>query len=184
MGKLSTAAGAVGAWDGHWWGGNMKGVWLNVFKWYPDIIKFMSVGPNAGGVNVMTYDLSDNEQYHECPQEGVCALDQQVAFYMNTYVQAGIVANVGYEVGTPAYPDPTEDPTHQLPLTKTLLQTLQTTQAKSTGGFFWDLFKPPAASDRASPTDVAQAVCKTVLKSSPRCSGTIPNITSSTRPRA
>jgi hypothetical protein len=25
--KLSTAAGAVGAWSGNWWGGNLKGLW-------------------------------------------------------------------------------------------------------------------------------------------------------------
>jgi len=28
--RLSTAAGAVGGWSGKWWGGNMKGLWLEV----------------------------------------------------------------------------------------------------------------------------------------------------------
>lgn len=37
------------------------------------------------GINVMTYDLSDDEEYSECPEPGVCTLDQQVQFYMNTY---------------------------------------------------------------------------------------------------
>ena len=27
--KLSTAAGAVGAWSGNWWGGNLKGLWYD-----------------------------------------------------------------------------------------------------------------------------------------------------------
>ena len=28
--KLSTAAGAVGAWSSNWWGGNLKGLWYNM----------------------------------------------------------------------------------------------------------------------------------------------------------
>jgi hypothetical protein len=40
---------------------------------------------STGGINVMTYDLSDDEQYSECPEPGVCTLDQQVAFYMSTF---------------------------------------------------------------------------------------------------
>jgi len=135
----------------------------------------MSTGTNAGGINVMTYDLSDNEQYYECPDPSCCTLECQVQFYMSTYDQAGIPANVGYEVGTPAYPDPTHDPTHQLPLTKAELQTITSTiQPKYSGGFFWELFK--AADGQASPTDVAQAVCKVVLPGNSRCSGTIPTV--------
>lgn len=52
----------AGAWGGNWWGGNLKGVLLNSSIWYPEIVQFMSTGPNAGGINVMTYDLSDDEQ--------------------------------------------------------------------------------------------------------------------------
>jgi len=30
--KLSTTPGAVGAWSGKWWGGNLKGVWYLALK--------------------------------------------------------------------------------------------------------------------------------------------------------
>lgn len=96
----------------------------------------MSAPLFSGGVNVMTYDLSDDEEYSECPAPGVCTLDQQVrdcidragralleatcalqncqvAFYMATYTSANIPAAVGYETGTPAYPDPIENPSHR-----------------------------------------------------------------------
>jgi len=173
---LSTTAAAVGVWSGNWWGGNLKGVWLKAQQWYPDAMNFMSTGPNAGGIAVMTYDLSDNEQYHECPVDGVCTLEQQVQYYMSTYQQAGVKAFVGYEIGTPAYPDPTNDPSHQLPLTKTALGTIiSQTQPKFKGGFFWEMFKP-SSSSQASPTDVARAICNVVTPGSPRCSGTIPSI--------
>jgi len=172
--KLSTAAGAAGAWSGNWWGGNLKGVWLFTKQWFPDIISFMSTGANAGGINVMTYDLSDNEQYYECPTTDCCTLTCQVDFYMSTYAQANIPAVVGYEVGTPAYPDPTQDPTHQLPLTTANLNTIvSTTQPKYQGGFFWELYKP--ADGYATATQVAQAVCKQAVGGS-RCSGTIPSV--------
>ena len=52
--KVSTAAAAVGAWAGKWWGGNLKGLWYNVKQWYPDLITFLA----TGGVNVMTYVMS------------------------------------------------------------------------------------------------------------------------------
>lgn len=52
--KLSTAAAAVGAWSGSWWGGNLKGVWLQSKQLYPDLIDFLTTGANAGGINVMT----------------------------------------------------------------------------------------------------------------------------------
>jgi hypothetical protein len=173
--KLSTASSAVGAWDGKWWGGNMKGIWLKVFKMAPDIINFMATGANAGGINVMTYDLSSNEVYHECPEQGKCALDVQVKYYMDTYKSAGIPANVGYEIGTPAYPDPLHDPSHQLPLTPAKLASiLSQTQTQHKGGFFWEIFKPAAG--QASPTAVAQALCKQLLPGSPRCTGAFPRI--------
>ena len=170
---LSTAAGAVGAWSGNWWGGNLKGVWLNASTYYPDLMAFVSA---TGGVSVMTYDLSDNEQYQECPQPGVCALDQQVAFYMATYDSAGIAASVGYETGTPAYPDPEHDPGHDLPLTAAMLASITvSTQPKHAGGFMWEIFKSAApGKDESSPTDVAQAVCNAVLPGNARCAGTIP----------
>eukprot|EP01059_Diplonema_ambulator_P002401 TRINITY_DN1204_c1_g1_i7.p1 TRINITY_DN1204_c1_g1~~TRINITY_DN1204_c1_g1_i7.p1 ORF type:complete len:478 (+),score=187.01 TRINITY_DN1204_c1_g1_i7:55-1488(+) len=172
--KLSTAAGAVGAWSGNWWGGNLKGVWLKVNQMYPDLMQFMATGANSGGVNVMTYDLSSNEQYHECPEDGVCALDQQVAFYMNTYDQANIAASVGYEIGTPAYPDPTHDPTHQLPLTNQMMASIiSQTQPKHKMGFFWELYKP-AQAGQATPTQLAQALCNALLPGNSRCTGVIP----------
>jgi GH18 family chitinase len=174
--KISTAASAAGSWGGNWWGGNEKGVILDAAQWYPDLIAEIASG---GGINVMSYDLSDNEQYYECPEPGVCSLDQQVQFYMQQYATAGIPANVGYETGTPAYPDPVHDPTHQLPLTQSALGLIiSETQAHYSGGFFWEIFKQPAAgADEASPTQVAQALCKAIFPSSPRCSGTIPQWT-------
>eukprot|EP01006_Ploeotia_vitrea_P050579 TRINITY_DN67475_c6_g7_i5.p1 TRINITY_DN67475_c6_g7~~TRINITY_DN67475_c6_g7_i5.p1 ORF type:complete len:277 (+),score=32.27 TRINITY_DN67475_c6_g7_i5:636-1466(+) len=173
--KMSTAAGAVGAWSGKWWGGNLKGVWLHADTWYPEIVSFMAKGANAGGINVMSYDLSDDEKYHECPSTSICTLPKQVAFYLGTYKTANIVANVGYEVGTPAYPSPTHDKSHQLPLTKTdLSQITSGTQSQHPGGFMWSLFKPKAEMDNASPTEVAQAICNVVMKGSSRCTGTIP----------
>jgi len=177
--KLSTAAAAVGAWTGDWWGGNLKGVWLAIKQQYPAIINFFTSGANAGGINVMTYDLSDNEQYYECPASNVCTLDQQVQFYMNTYTQAAITAGVGYEIGTPAYPDPTQDPQNQLPLTLSELQLIiSQTQINYGNGFFWEMFKSPDSSSNASPTQVAQAVCNVVNAGSSRCQGVIPAITS------
>ena len=55
---LSTAAGAAGGWSGDWWGGNLKGLVLKAAQWYPDLVAFVA---STGGVNVMTYDLSDDE---------------------------------------------------------------------------------------------------------------------------
>jgi len=134
----------------------------------------MAAGANAGGIAVMTYDLSDNQQYHECPVDGICSLPQQVQYYMQTYQQASVPAFVGYEIGTPAYPDPTEDPSHQLPLTTADLGTIMSqTQPSFKGGFFWELFKP-YSSGQPSPTAVARAICNVVTPGSARCSGTIP----------
>lgn len=179
--KISTAAGAVGAWSGKWWGGNLKGIWLQVHQKWPELLEMMSSGPNAGGINVMTYDLSDNQKYHECPNDSTCTLEQQVAFYMNTYQSAGIPANVGYEIGTPAYPDKDHDGSHQLPLDKDKLSTLiEQTQSKYSGGFFWELYKP--ADGHASPTDVAQALCNKLLPGQARCSGSIPPVSPSPSP--
>jgi len=106
--KLTTAAGAVGAWDGKWWGGNLKGIWLKAKQWFPEVMSRVNI-------NVMTYDLSSNNEFHECPTSSACSLDAQVEFYMKTYRDGGFQANVGYEVGQPAYPDPTHDKSHQLP---------------------------------------------------------------------
>jgi hypothetical protein len=168
---MTTAASAAGAWSGNWWGGNMKGVYLQIAQWYPSVASRVQW-------NVMTYDLSDNEQYYECPEPGVCTLDQQVAFYMNTYAQlSGITSGVGYEVGTPAYPDPEHDPGHDLPLTPTELNLiLQNTQKSFNHAFFWEIFKqPPAGSGELTPTQLAQALCSAVLgASTPRCKGTLP----------
>ncbi len=172
---LATAAGAAGGWPGNWWGGNMKGLVLLAQQYYPDLIAQFA---STGGINVMTYDLSDDESHYECPTPAVCTLDQQVDFYMSTYAAASIPANVGYETGTPAYPDPVENPTHQLPLTTALLATItSSTQKSSPGGFFWEMFKQPVVAGEATPTQVAQAICNTVLPGSPRCKGAIPLFT-------
>jgi len=174
--KLSTAAGAVGAWSGNWWGGNLEGLWLQVYQKFPELSKFMSEGPNAGGINVMTYDLSKNQKFHECPDDSTCELEKQVDFYMNTYKEAGIPANVGYEIGTPAYPDPVHDKDNQLPLSEDKLSTLiSNTQSKFGGGFFWEMYKP--ASGQASATAVAQALCKQLIRDDKKCSGVIPDAT-------
>ena len=169
---LSTAAGAVSAWGGNWWGGNLKGLMSQAAQWYPELVSFIS---STGGVNVMTYDLSDNEAHFECPDPSVCTLHDQVDFYMAQYALAGIDANVGYETGTPAYPDPVEDAPHQLPLTLAELGLIiNNTQTKYKGAIVWELFKLPAQAEEASATDVARAVCNTVLPGNARCAGTLP----------
>lgn len=174
--KLSTAAAAVGAWSGKWWGGNLKGVWLLVKQQYPDLMDFLTAGANAGGVNVMSYDLSKNENFHECPDAGDCPLVAQVKFYMDTYSAAGIPANVGFEIGTPAYPSAVNDAADQLPLTKAdLADIVSSSLGPGKSGFFWELFKPPASTCNASPEEVAQAICNSVSPGSARCKGTIPD---------
>merc|ERR1712179_647315 len=131
----------------------------------------MASGSNAGGVNVMTCDLSDDEKYHECPDSNTCTLEKQVAFYMNTYQTAGTAAN----------PDKEHDGDHQLPLSKDKLSTLVSqVQDKYAGGFFWELYKP--ADGQASPTEVAQALCKKLLPGQSRCSGSIPDVSPSPVP--
>lgn len=165
--KLSTAAGAMGAWEGNWWGGNLKGVWSKAKAWFPEILERMEV-------NVMTYDMSKNQEFHECPEDNTCSLHDQVEFYMQNYRDAGISAHVGYEIGTPAYPDPTQDKDHQLPLSSSELQSiLSKTQSQHKGGFFWELYKP--GDGQAGVTEVAQALCKKTLgEDAARCTGSIP----------
>jgi len=178
--KLSTAGGAVSAWSGKWWGGNLKGLLLLAKQHFAETIDFMTTGTNSGGISVMSYDLSDDPKYTECPSPGVCSLQQQVAFYMNTYQQAGIPAAVGYEVGAPAYPDPgiPGSAKYTLPLTTSALQEIvsQTQKKnKAQGGFFWEMYKEAGSSSNADPTAVAQAICKAVLGSgNERCQGEIP----------
>lgn len=170
--KITTAAGAVGAWEGKWWGGNLKGVWSRAKKMFPEVTDRLEI-------NVMTYDLSSNQDFHECPDDQTCDLDAQVEFYMKTYRDAGFSANVGYEVGQPAYPDVTQDKEHQVPLDADMLDSiLSKTQPQHPGGFFWELYKP--AEGHAPANDVAQKLCKQVLGDDQRCSGTIPSISGST----
>jgi hypothetical protein len=167
--KISTAAAAVGAWSGSWWGGNLKGLWYDAKQLFPDVLADL-------GINVMTYDLSKDEDFHECPDDQDCPLDKQVAFYMNTYKEAGLSAAVGYEIGQPAYPSPIHDKDNQLPLTKDVLSSIiSATQSQHpVGGFLWEIFKDVADPTQATPQDVAQAVCNAVRKGDKRCSGTIP----------
>lgn len=122
-------------------------------------------------------DLSDNRDFHECPTEQACTLAQQVAFYVDTFLSAGIPACVGYELGTPAYPDPTHDKSHQLPLTTDALALLATSvQPKASGGFLWEVYKPTGDGE-ATATATAQAVCNVVLPGNVRCSGGFPRLT-------
>ncbi|KAI9330414.1 hypothetical protein BDR26DRAFT_871523 [Obelidium mucronatum] len=74
--KVSTAASAAGAWAGTWWGGNHKGLSLNMVQAYPDLVQWIGSGANAGGWNVMSYDLS-NDPKVGCPTTNAadCTLD-------------------------------------------------------------------------------------------------------------
>ncbi|KAF8929509.1 hypothetical protein EDD21DRAFT_444422 [Dissophora ornata] len=172
--KLATAASAAGGLSTSWWGGNLKNIWYDVYKWYPEVYNFMASGTNGGGVNVMTYDLSDNEQYYECPDANTCTLSQQVNYYMKTYSDNNMVAHVGYEIGIPAYPASDHDPTHQLPLTQAELTSILAVQGAN-GGFFWELYKPAGSTANLDVTTAAQQICKAALgASTPRCAGVIP----------
>ncbi|KAI8617615.1 hypothetical protein BC830DRAFT_1112881 [Chytriomyces sp. MP71] len=172
--KLSTAASAAGAWAGTWWGGNLKGLTLNMVPSYPDLVQFIGTGANAGGWNVMSYDLS-NSQVNCPPAPATCNLDGQVNFYMAQYAAAGVSANVGYEIGSPAYPPPA-DATHQMPLSNSLASAIiSNTQPYYKGGFFWELFKPQGTKADVPVSALAQALCKQVLgANTPRCSGSLP----------
>ncbi|KAJ3065967.1 hypothetical protein HDU98_010694 [Podochytrium sp. JEL0797] len=172
--KLSTAASAAGAWAGTWWGGNLKGLTLNMMASYPDLVKYLGIGANSGGWNIMTYDLS-NSAVNCPPAPATCTLDGQVDFYMAQHAAAGIPSNVGYELGTPAYPPPS-DAQHQLPLSNSLAGAiLSNTQPYYNGGFFWELFKPQGTNADVPVNALAQALCKKVLgEDTPRCSGSLP----------
>ncbi|KAJ3294148.1 hypothetical protein HDU79_011408 [Rhizoclosmatium sp. JEL0117] len=172
--KLSTAASAAGAWAGTWWGGNLKGITLNMVPSYPDLVQYLATGANAGGWNVMSYDLSASTV--NCPPApATCTLDGQVNFYMGQYASAGVPANVGYEIGTPAYPPPS-DAKNQVPLTNVAAgEILSNTQPFYKGGFFWELFKPQGTNADAHVNILAQSLCKAVLgANTPRCSGSVP----------
>ncbi|KAF9136161.1 hypothetical protein BGW39_005543 [Mortierella sp. 14UC] len=168
---LATAASAAGGLSTPWWGGNLKNIWYFVNKWYPDLYSFIA---NTGGVNVMTYDLSNNQEYSECPDAQTCSLSQQVNYYMKSYADNNMLAHVGYEIGIPAYPASDHDPTHQLPLTQSELTSILNVQGAK-GGFFWELYKSAGTSANVDVTAAAQQICKAALgASTPRCSGVIP----------
>ncbi|GJJ70134.1 hypothetical protein EMPS_02483 [Entomortierella parvispora] len=167
---LATAASAAGGLSTSWWGGNLKNIWYNMHAWYPDAYNFVA---NGGGVNIMTYDLSDNEQYYECPDANTCTLSEQVNYYVNSYTANGMSAHVGYEIGIPAYPDPTHDPTHQLPLIQSELTSILSVQGAN-GGFFWEMYKPAGAATNVDATSAAQQICAAALGNVARCSGSIP----------
>ncbi|KAI8622247.1 hypothetical protein BC830DRAFT_818710 [Chytriomyces sp. MP71] len=186
--KLSTAAGAAGAWQGNWWGGNLKGLWYYSNLWFPAVTQFMSVGANAGGINVMSYDLSNNNQFFECPNTvDDCDLAGQVKFYMNTYAIANIPARVGYEIGQAAYPDPEIDPSHQIPLTQAALDAILfgVPSVTTQGGFFWELYKarnslptgPSGQPNNIDVTTLAQQICAKLFPNAARCKGVIPDFT-------
>ncbi|ORY36203.1 hypothetical protein BCR33DRAFT_855452 [Rhizoclosmatium globosum] len=169
--KVSTAGSAAGAWAGTWWGGNLKGLTLNMAAAYPDLVQWIA---NSGGWNIMTYDLS-NSAVNCPPAPASCSLDGQVQFYMSTYTSAGIPAAVGYEIGTPAYP-PASDAEHLMPLSNSLAgEILSNTQPYYKNGFFWELFKPQGSKADVPVNALAQALCKQVLgPKTARCSGSIP----------
>jgi hypothetical protein len=177
--RLSHAAGATAAWTTNWWGGNMKGLVYHMQTQFPETVNFITVGPNAGGFNVMTYDLSDDESSEQCPLPGVCTLDQQVNFFMQAYANVSIPASVGYEVGVPAFPDPEFNPQHALPLTETALALIiKNTQGPlaPAGGFLWEVYKPNTVPGYANATQVAQAICNTLLPGNSRCMGQLPYV--------
>ncbi|KAF9388897.1 hypothetical protein CPB97_000184 [Podila verticillata] len=178
--KIATAASAAGGLSTPWWGGNLKNIWYYTNLWYPDVYKFISDGANGGGVNVMTYDLSNNQQYSECPATGICSLSQQVNYYMKSYSDNGMAAHVGYEIGIPAYPAYDHDAAHQLPLIQSELTPILSAQGAN-GGFFWELFKAAGNTANLDVTTAAQQICKAALgASTPRCSGVIPNFNGTT----
>ncbi|KAG0349602.1 hypothetical protein BG004_000008 [Podila humilis] len=171
---LATAASAAGGLSTPWWGGNLKNIWYYTHTWYPEVYAFMSKGANGGGVNVMTYDLSKNQEYHECPDSNTCSLSQQVNYYMKSYADNGMEATVGYEIGIPAYPAIEHDPTNQLPLIQSELSSILAVQGAK-GGFFWELYKAAGQPNNVEVTSVAQQICKAALgANTPRCSGSIP----------
>ncbi|KAJ3071580.1 hypothetical protein HDU98_005122 [Podochytrium sp. JEL0797] len=174
--KVATAASAAGAWAGTWWGGNLKGLTLNMVPSYPDLVSWVGTGANAGGWNIMTYDLS-NSTVNCPPAPATCSLDGQVDFYMAQHIAAGVSANVGYELGTPAYPPPA-DKIHQMPLSNDLAGAiLSNVQPYYKGGFFWEMFKPQGSNGDVPVSVLAQAICKKILgANTPRCSGSIPTL--------
>ncbi|KAG0072070.1 hypothetical protein BGZ89_008308 [Linnemannia elongata] len=169
---LATAASAAGGLSTNWWGGNLKNIWYNMNKWYPDLYSFVAT---TGGVNVMTYDLSNNQQYYECPDANTCSLSAQVNYYMKSYADNNMLAHVGYEIGTPAYPDYNHDAAHQLPLIQSELSAILAVQGAK-GGFFWELYKGIGKQpNNVEVISVAQQICKAALgANTPRCAGSIP----------
>ncbi|KAG0341856.1 hypothetical protein BG000_007787, partial [Podila horticola] len=171
---IATAASAAGGLSTNWWGGNLKNIWYLTYAWYPEVYNFIAQGANGGGVNVMTYDLSNNQEYHECPDANTCSLSQQANYYMKSYADNGMVAHVGYEIGIPAYPAIEHDPTHQLPLTQAELSAILAVQGAK-GGFFWELYKAAGQTNNIDVSTAAQQICKAALgANTPRCSGVIP----------
>ncbi|KAF9956823.1 hypothetical protein BGZ72_002418 [Mortierella alpina] len=172
--KLATAAAVTGGLpeSSHWWGGNLKNIWYNVNKFFPEVYKAIS---SSGGVNVMSYDVSGDYDTHECPTDkSSCPLNKQVDYYMKSFHDNNMDANVGYEIGIPAYPAPDHAPQFQLPLTQAELS-LILEKYGSKGGFFWELYKAAGASSNVDVTSAAQQICKAALgANTPRCSGVIP----------
>jgi hypothetical protein len=53
-------------------------VWYFTDLWFPEVTTALTGGDRPGGINVMTYDLSDNAEFHECPNDDACTLSDQV----------------------------------------------------------------------------------------------------------
>ncbi|KAI9346614.1 hypothetical protein BDR26DRAFT_916545 [Obelidium mucronatum] len=179
--KLSVAASAAGAWAGNWFGGNLKGLWYYSNLWYPSVTQFMTAGTNAGGVNVMTYDLSKNPTFHECPSSPeTCDLAGQVSFYLSTFTPITPAARIGFEIGVPAYPDSVHDALNQLPLTQHELSNMLSF-VSGKGAIVWELYKDVViGGGQVNASTVLQQVCNMVFNAQvgdvrvDRCNGVIP----------
>lgn len=170
---LSTAASAAGAWTGSWWGGNLKGLMIHINKIFPSLMKRLI----AGGINVMSYDVSDDDSIHECPAEGVCTLSDQVHFYMNTYSTLNVKALTGFELGVPAYPDISHNKEHQLPLTteQTSKIITQIDKQQSPGAFYWQWGKDATSiyTGAVKESDLNVSLCTKYLEDGKSCGGRI-----------
>ncbi|KAJ3378027.1 hypothetical protein HDU84_008018 [Entophlyctis sp. JEL0112] len=102
----------------------------------------------------------------------LCDLPGQLAFYMSTYAKAGIPARPGFEVGTPAYPDPVRSPHNQLPLTQAALNAVLAGNM-SAGGMVWEAFKPAGVAAVDASAVLGQVCAKVFGTGNARCAGNV-----------